>query len=132
MRDSLWHWDADWFWCSEALGLQRPWVRRLWPRRYRRSDVYRRLVALDRRYRLSASVARLRGRPEELVVQDVEVPVQRTAEFLDFFHREIGELAEVRHLDYRDLPETGFDAVSSIGLTEDIGLAQLPAYFRFL
>ena len=90
VRDYLWRWDTDWFWCSDALGLQRPWVRRLWPRRYRRSDVYRRLVALDRRYRLSASVARLRGRPEELVVQDVEVPVQRTAEFLDFFHREVG------------------------------------------
>jgi cyclopropane-fatty-acyl-phospholipid synthase len=28
--------------------------------------------------------------------------------------------------------ETGFDAVSSIGLTEHIGLKQLPAYFRFL
>ena len=44
----------------------------------------------------------------------------------------LGELAEVRHLDYRDVPETGFDAISSIGLTEHIGLAQLPGYFRFL
>jgi len=42
------------------------------------------------------------------------------------------ELAEVRHLDYRDVSETGFDAVSSIGLTEHIGKAQLPAYFAFL
>lgn len=41
-------------------------------------------------------------------------------------------LAEVRHLDYRDVPESGFDAVSSIGLTEHIGRAQLPRYFRFL
>jgi len=90
VRDYLWRWDTDWFWCSEAFGLQRPWVRRLWPRRYRRSDVYRRLVALDRRYRLSASVARMRGRPEEAVIQDVEIPVERTAEFLDMFHREVG------------------------------------------
>src|SRR5215469_1482393 len=42
------------------------------------------------------------------------------------------ELAEVRHLDYREVPETGFDAVSSIGLTEHIGKARLPGYFRFL
>ena len=42
------------------------------------------------------------------------------------------DLAEVRHLDYRDVPETGFDAVSSIGLTEHIGRAQLPGYFAFL
>jgi cyclopropane-fatty-acyl-phospholipid synthase len=41
-------------------------------------------------------------------------------------------LAEVRHLDYRDVPETGFDAVSSIGLTEHIGMRQLPGYFQFL
>jgi len=41
-------------------------------------------------------------------------------------------LAEIRHLDYRDVPETGFDAVSSIGLTEHIGKAQLPGYFAFL
>jgi cyclopropane-fatty-acyl-phospholipid synthase len=44
----------------------------------------------------------------------------------------LGELAEVRHMDYRDVQETGFDAVSSIGLTEHIGLAQLPKYFQFL
>ena len=41
-------------------------------------------------------------------------------------------LAEVRHLDYRDVTEGDFDAVSSIGLTEHIGKAQLPGYFRFL
>jgi cyclopropane-fatty-acyl-phospholipid synthase len=41
-------------------------------------------------------------------------------------------LAEVRHLDYRDVPETAFDAVSSIGLTEHIGKAKLPGYFGFL
>jgi cyclopropane-fatty-acyl-phospholipid synthase len=42
------------------------------------------------------------------------------------------DLAEVRHLDYRDVPETGFDAVSSIGLTEHIGKTQLPGYFSYL
>lgn len=42
------------------------------------------------------------------------------------------ELAEVRHCDYRDVAETGFDAVSSIGLTEHIGVANYPAYFGFL
>jgi cyclopropane-fatty-acyl-phospholipid synthase len=40
--------------------------------------------------------------------------------------------AEVRHGDYRDVPEAGFDAVSSIGLTEHIGLRNLPRYFQFL
>jgi cyclopropane-fatty-acyl-phospholipid synthase len=42
------------------------------------------------------------------------------------------DLAEVRHLDYRDVSESDFDAVSSIGLTEHVGKANLPAYFTFL
>lgn len=90
VHDYLWRWDTDWFWCSRALGVQHPLVRRLWPRRWRRSDVYRRLVAVDRRLRLSASVRRLAGAaPEELVVQDVEIPLARLAEFLDAFHRDL-------------------------------------------
>lgn len=40
--------------------------------------------------------------------------------------------AEVRHTDYRDVTESGFDAVSSIGLTEHIGVKNYPAYFTFL
>src|SRR5258705_887278 len=44
----------------------------------------------------------------------------------------LGGLAEIRHLDYRDVPAGEFDAVSSIGLTEHIGRAQLPGYFDFL
>jgi cyclopropane-fatty-acyl-phospholipid synthase len=46
--------------------------------------------------------------------------------------RGLGHLAEVRHLDYRDVPVAQFDAVSSIGLTEHLGRAALPSYFRFL
>lgn len=44
----------------------------------------------------------------------------------------LDHLAEIRHGDYRDVPETGFDAVSSIGLAEHIGKDQIPGYFRFL
>ncbi|HLI39211.1 MAG TPA: class I SAM-dependent methyltransferase [Streptosporangiaceae bacterium] len=44
----------------------------------------------------------------------------------------LSKLAEVRHLDYRDVPETGFDAISSIGLTEHIGKRQIPGYVAFL
>ncbi|MDO8308614.1 MAG: class I SAM-dependent methyltransferase [Actinomycetota bacterium] len=40
--------------------------------------------------------------------------------------------AQIRYSDYRDVPETGFDAVSSIGLTEHIGRANYPSYFAFL
>ncbi|ANY08624.1 SAM-dependent methyltransferase [Pseudonocardia sp. HH130630-07] len=42
----------------------------------------------------------------------------------------LADLAEVRHLDYRDVPDGVYDAVSSIGLTEHIGKANVDAYFR--
>ncbi|MBT2499354.1 class I SAM-dependent methyltransferase [Agromyces sp. ISL-38] len=42
------------------------------------------------------------------------------------------ELAEVRYGDYRDIAETGFDAVSSIGLLEHIGVRNYSSYFTFL
>ena len=91
VEDYVWRWDTDWFWCSRALGVQHPAVRRLWPRRWRRSDVYRRIVALDRRTGLSSRALRIAGKPqEEPVIQDVEIPVERLAEFLDVFHREVG------------------------------------------
>ncbi|SFS15641.1 cyclopropane-fatty-acyl-phospholipid synthase [Microbacterium sp. cf046] len=44
----------------------------------------------------------------------------------------LGDLAEVRYGDYRDIAESGFDAVSSIGLLEHIGVRNYPSYFRFL
>ena len=91
MHDYLWRWDTDWFWCSRAFGAQHPLVRRVWPRRLRRSDVYWRLVALDRRFGIGDRLDRRAGRPQgERVVQDVEVPVTRLAEFLDWFDREVG------------------------------------------
>jgi FAD/FMN-containing dehydrogenase len=81
--DYLWRWDTDWFWCSRAFGAQHPIVRRLWPARYRRSDVYHRIMRLEERYGVVARLDRWRGRPaRERVVQDVEIPTRHTAEFL--------------------------------------------------
>ena len=89
--DYLWRWDTDWFWCSGAFGAQHPVLRRLWPRRWRRSDVYHRLVGLDRRFDIADRLDRRAGRPErERVIQDVEVPVERLAEFLAWFDAEVG------------------------------------------
>ena len=91
IADYLWRWDTDWFWCSRPFGVQHPLIRRAWPRRYRRSDVYRALVAFDRRHRLSATLNARRGQAAtEDVIQDVEIPVERGADFLRFFAAEVG------------------------------------------
>lgn len=84
--DYLWRWDTDWFWCSRAFGAQNPRVRRLWPRRYRRSDFYHRLVGLETRFGIISRIHAWQGKPaRERVVQDVEVPVTNVAEFLRWF-----------------------------------------------
>jgi FAD/FMN-containing dehydrogenase len=90
IHDYLWRWDTDWFWCSRAFGVQNPRLRRLWPRRYRRSSVYSKLVAADRRLhvsdRIGAHSIRSPGHSaQERVVQDVEVPIKRVRDFLEWF-----------------------------------------------
>jgi cyclopropane-fatty-acyl-phospholipid synthase len=44
----------------------------------------------------------------------------------------LGDLVEVRHVDYRDVMETGFDAISSIGMMEHVGIRNYPSYFSFV
>jgi FAD/FMN-containing dehydrogenase len=120
-HDYLWRWDTDWFWCSRAFGAQHPVLRRLWPARLRRSDVYWKIVALDRRFDFANRLEVRRGRPRrEPVIQDVEIPVERTAEFLRWFAEHIPIepvwLCPVRLRDERSWPlyplEPGHDYVN--------------------
>jgi cyclopropane-fatty-acyl-phospholipid synthase len=39
---------------------------------------------------------------------------------------------QILHSDYRDAPGTGYDAISSIGLMEHVGVANYPAYFGYV
>ena len=92
VRDYLWRWDTDWFWCSRAFGVQQPMVRPLWPRA---TGAPTSTGAWSRPTRPPATAQRpalkaLRPAAGGDVVQDVEVPVERLAEFLEVFHREVG------------------------------------------
>ncbi|MGL5825615.1 MAG: class I SAM-dependent methyltransferase [Nocardioides sp.] len=42
------------------------------------------------------------------------------------------DLVEIRHQDYRDLRDTDFDAISSIGFMEHVGVGHLADHVRFL
>lgn len=44
----------------------------------------------------------------------------------------LADRAQIIHGDYRDAPGDGYDAISSIGLLEHVGIANYPAYFEFL
>ena len=90
VRDYLWRWDTDWFWCSRAFGAQHRLVRAVWPKRWLRSDVYAKIIRWEARHQVAARLDHWRGKPRrERVVQDVEIPLPRTAEFLHWFLREV-------------------------------------------
>ena len=89
----LWRWDTDWFWCSKNLGAQIPAVRRLLGRDRLNSRFYTKVMRFNSRWHLTRLLDRLSGfRHREPVIQDVDVPIERAAEFLDFFRREVGIL----------------------------------------
>ena len=49
----------------------------------------------------------------------------------DWIKREgLGDLAEIRQMDYRDVPEAGFDGICSLGMMEHVGVRHYPLYFR--
>jgi FAD/FMN-containing dehydrogenase len=86
IHDYLWRWDTDWFWVSKTFGAQNPKIRKYWPAKYRRSDVYHRMVGLENKYGVVSRVDGWRGKPaRERVIQDVELPVESTAEFLRWY-----------------------------------------------
>ncbi len=90
IRDYLWRWDTDWFWCSRAFGAQNPRIRRFWPKKYLRSSFYWKLIGYDHRWNIADKLNARKGLPaNERVVQDIEVPIDRTADFMRWFLREV-------------------------------------------
>ncbi|MFZ2509577.1 MAG: FAD-binding oxidoreductase [Gordonia sp. (in: high G+C Gram-positive bacteria)] len=90
ISDYLWRWDTDWFWCSRAFGAQNPRIRKLWPKTYLRSSFYWKLIGFDHKWNIGDKLNARKGQPpSERVVQDIEVPIERTADFINWFLDEI-------------------------------------------
>lgn len=90
VRDYIWRWDTDWFWCSKNVYAQNPVVRRLLGRRRLGSITYQRIMRWNARWNVTGRLNRLRRIHTESVIQDVDIPIEHAAEFLEFFDREIG------------------------------------------
>ena len=88
-HDYIWRWDTDWFWCSKNLYAQNPFVRRLLGRARLNSVFYTRVMRWNSRVGLTRRLDRLLGKHPESVIQDVDIPIARAPEFLEFFLREI-------------------------------------------
>jgi FAD/FMN-containing dehydrogenase len=92
VKDFIWRWDTDWFWCSKNLLAQNPLIRRLYGRSRLGSRTYTKLMRLNSRWGLTKRIERLRGGYRESVIQDVDIPIANAPEFLAFLMREIGIL----------------------------------------
>ncbi len=92
IRDYIWRWDTDWFWCSKNVGAQNPLVRRLLGRKRLGSRTYSRMMHFENRWHIAERLQRLVGQyqPSETIIQDVQLPINKAADFLDFFQEQIG------------------------------------------
>jgi FAD/FMN-containing dehydrogenase len=84
--DYIWRWDTDWFWCSKNLGAQNPLLRRLYGRNRLNSLTYTKIMRWNSRVGMTRALNRVLGRHTESVIQDVEIPIERCVEFVDFYH----------------------------------------------
>jgi FAD/FMN-containing dehydrogenase len=88
IRDYLWRWDTDWFWCSRNVGAHLAPVRLLAGPRLLSSVTYQKIMRAARRYPLKA-LEHLRARRES-VIQDVDIPLANAPDFLAQFHARVG------------------------------------------
>ncbi|HEY6240848.1 MAG TPA: FAD-binding oxidoreductase [Burkholderiales bacterium] len=91
-KDFIWRWDTDWFWCSKNLFAQNPLVRKLMGRERLNSTTYAKVMRWNSKWGFTRAFSRLTGKTPESVIQDVDIPIARAPEFLDFFLKEVGIL----------------------------------------
>ncbi len=88
IRDYLWRWDTDWFWCSRNVGAHLAPVRLVLGPRLLSSITYQRIMRAAQRWPLNALDA-LQGRRES-VIQDVDIPIEHAEAFLADLHARVG------------------------------------------
>ena len=88
-RDYIWRWDTDWFWCSKNVFAQNPLIRRIYGRRRLGSKTYAKIMRWNSRVGVTQKLERVLGLHSESVIQDVDIPIARAAEFLAFYAKEI-------------------------------------------
>ncbi len=90
IKDYIWRWDFDWFWCSKHFGVQNPLVRFLFGKFCLKSTFYWKLRRLTNRFKIPQMLSKIQGRRYEDIIQDVQIPLEHAQKFLHFFQKEIG------------------------------------------
>jgi len=90
VRDYLWRWDTDWFWCSKNVLAQNAFMRKfVYGKNRLGSRTYTKIMRWNSRVGVTHKLERLLGLHSESVIQDVDIPISRAAEFLRFYAKEI-------------------------------------------
>jgi FAD/FMN-containing dehydrogenase len=89
IHDYIWRWDTDWFWCSKNVLAQNPLIRRLYGRERLGSRTYTKIMRWNSRVGITKKLERVMGLHSESVIQDVDIPLSRAAEFLAFYAEHI-------------------------------------------
>jgi FAD/FMN-containing dehydrogenase len=90
VHDYLWRWDTDWFWCSKNVFAQNWFCRRfLYGRERLGSRTYTKIMRWNSRAGITRKVEGVLGLHSESVIQDVDIPVARAGDFLDFYAKNI-------------------------------------------
>jgi len=89
VQDYLWRWDTDWFWCSKNVLAQNALIRRLYGKKRLGSKTYTKIMRWNSRVGVTRKLERLLGLHSESVIQDVDIPIARAAEFLRFYAEHI-------------------------------------------
>ncbi len=89
VKDYIWRWDTDWFWCSKYFFAENPLVRHLLGPKRLNSVTYAKIMRWNRKHDLAGFLDRLRGCSSEAVIQDVEIPLEHCTAFLEFYFNTI-------------------------------------------
>jgi len=88
--DYLWRWDTDWFWCSKNVMAQNSFFRKfVFGKQRLGSKTYTKIMRWNSRVGATRKLERLLRLHSESVIQDVDIPIARAAEFLDFYAKQI-------------------------------------------
>ncbi len=89
IRDYIWRWDTDWFWCSKHLFVQNRIVRFFLGKKRLNSITYSKIRKFVNKHPFIGNIMQAIKRTES-VIQDVEIPIENCSSFINFFNKEIG------------------------------------------
>ena len=92
VKDYIWRWDTDWFWCSKNLYVQNGLMRRIVGKKRLNSTSYTKVMRWNSRWGVTGRLNKVAGYHSESVIQDIDIPIDSAPEFLEFLLEEVGVL----------------------------------------